>query len=398
MAMLLNRKYGSRLECLYYILTSVYNKFGTNRFFSLKNFKYDENDKCNVHNYCKCLKTIIGRKCCPYLDNPLNASKCYATQSVVSDSTKSKAVSDIGGSLEALGFITRFENKYKVSESGKAWVCSDFNSNEWELLARKGVLSYGVVIGFLYKLNSLPSEFDYSGTYLGFPHTEETASFIDENHRQITMSLSTDSQRDSNTRTVSKIISWCVSVGLIEPVNTTVENSTLAHLKYRNFINSDELSIRRFRKTNILKNLFNSKFYVANPLSYKRLHKDVRALRENGGDTQRRITMQYNDKILNRRFVFIYVLNYLSNQNKPLNFNALIHSMTSHGEYFFVAGNNEQRIMESECDIAEIAGIPFELDGFFLIPKTTINEHVLIEEVPSNILAIAKQIACEVSK
>ena len=104
MALLLNRKYGSRLECLYYILTSCYNKFGTSNVFSLKDLKYDDDDSKNVHQYCQQLQNILGRQCCPYLNNPLSLSKCYATQSVDSDSTKSKAVSDIGGSLEALGF------------------------------------------------------------------------------------------------------------------------------------------------------------------------------------------------------------------------------------------------------------------------------------------------------
>ena len=41
----------------------------------------------------------------PYLVNPLNLSKCYATQSVDSDSTKSKAVSDIAVHLKLLALF-----------------------------------------------------------------------------------------------------------------------------------------------------------------------------------------------------------------------------------------------------------------------------------------------------
>ena len=107
MALLLNRKYGSRLECLYYILKAQYAKYGTASAFDLSNFKYDPDDLDNVHAYCELLQDVLGMPCCPYLKNPLDLSKCYATQSVDSDTTKSKAVSDIGGSLEALGFITR---------------------------------------------------------------------------------------------------------------------------------------------------------------------------------------------------------------------------------------------------------------------------------------------------
>ena len=39
MSMLLNRKYGSRLECLYYILQSCYAKFSIDKEFSLKDFE-----------------------------------------------------------------------------------------------------------------------------------------------------------------------------------------------------------------------------------------------------------------------------------------------------------------------------------------------------------------------
>ena len=51
MSMLLNRKYGSRLECLYYILNSCYKKFGTTKYFSLNDLKFDENDINNMNNH-----------------------------------------------------------------------------------------------------------------------------------------------------------------------------------------------------------------------------------------------------------------------------------------------------------------------------------------------------------
>lgn len=159
MAILLNRKYGSRLECLYYILKSRYQKYGKNSFFSLSDIKYDDNDPYNVHNYCSLLIDCVGKRCCPFLQNPLNISKCYATQSVESDSTKSKAVSDIGGSLEALGFITRTGNKYRISDSGEQWALSSFDSKAWHDIALKGVLSYGVVVGFIKKILQFDDKF-----------------------------------------------------------------------------------------------------------------------------------------------------------------------------------------------------------------------------------------------
>ena len=71
MALLLNRKYGSRLECIYYILQSLYAKYNTTKEFKLGDIKFDEEDINNVHHFCQLLLSlpILNRKCCPYLDN-----------------------------------------------------------------------------------------------------------------------------------------------------------------------------------------------------------------------------------------------------------------------------------------------------------------------------------------
>lgn len=400
MALLLNRKYGSRLECLYYILTSCYKKFGTTKTFTLGDLKFDPVDPYNVHEYCKQLQDILGRQCCPYLNNPLNLSKCYATQSVDSDTTKAKAVSDIGGSLEALGFIARVDKrKYKVTANGEKWINTSFNSSDWEDLAREGVLSYGVIIGFLNKIAELPDNFSYQGLYLSYPHTTEVVEYTNNEGVSSYIDISTDSQKDSNTRTMSRLIGWCVAVGLIEPQNQTGANSELAHIKYQNFINKDELTVRNFKKTKLCKEIFNTKRYVANPLSYSRLHKDVRSLRENGGEDLRNATMLYNQNILDRRFVFVYALNYFSEQNKPLIFDDLIAAMDKFASSFVSSGNDLSEIMESECEIADIAGIPFTIEGGNrLIAKTTINLAVLTEDAPASSIALAKKVLKEMGE
>lgn len=397
MALLLNRKYGSRLECLYYILTSCYNKFGTSTTFALKDLKYNEDDNKNVHHYCKQLNNILGRQCCPYLKNPLNLSKCYATQSVDSDSTKSKAVSDIGGSLEALGFITRIDKrKYKVSAEGEKWIKSTFDSKEWEDIARKGVLSYGVTIGFLNKITELPDNFTYQGLYLSYPHTSEVVLYTNPNGVSSYINISTDSQKDSNTRTMSRLIGWCVAVGLIEPNSVTGTDSPYAHIKYQDFLNKDELTVRNFKKTELLKTLFDHKLEVSNPLSYSRLHKNAESMRENGGDDLRNATLLYKPKILDRRYVFVFALNYYSKLNKPLDFEKLVRVMENHSDFFFAAGNNASTIMESECEIGDIAGIPFTIEnGTFFRAKTTINEKILNEDAPAASIKLAKQIISE---
>ena len=73
MAILLNRKYPSRLECLYYILKTTYNNFKKNPFI-ISNVKYNEELPDNILNNCDLLKTGLGRSYCPYLDNPLDSA------------------------------------------------------------------------------------------------------------------------------------------------------------------------------------------------------------------------------------------------------------------------------------------------------------------------------------
>lgn len=400
MALLLNRKYGSRLECLFYILKSCHAKFGTDKEFRLKDLKYDEEDKCNVHKYCKLLQLVVERKCCPYLVNPLNSSKCYATQSVDSDSTKSKAVSDIGGSLEALGFIYRSgKNKYKVSETGAKWADTDFESEEWEIIAREGVLSYGVAVGFLSKIEELPDIFTNQGLYLSYPDTTEMVNYVDGDGNEIRISLSTNSQRDSNTRTISKLIAWCVAVGFIEPVGVKGENSSLSHIRYREFLNKGELTIRKFKKTDICKHIFDKKFLVNNPLSYARLHKNVGSLRENGGKALRRATMEYIENILNRRYLLVYALNFYSEKNESLDLKHLVKIMEKNPDKFFSSGNDAYTLMQSESEIADITGIPFKADSKGrLWAKTTINIDILSEDAPNEVIRLAEGITEEMEK
>lgn len=397
MAILLNRKYGSRLECLYYILKSCYAKNGTTKQFGLRDFKFDFDDEYNVHEYCQLTTDLLGIQCCPFLVNPLDVSKCYATQSLESDSTKSKAVSDIGGSLEALGFIERISSRaYRITKAGENWVKSDFNSEKWENIAREGVLSYGLAIGFLSVIRNLPETFTSAPIYLGYPQTEETVRYIDEDHNAHVVDISTGSETDSVTRTKSRIIGWCITVGLIEPVGVAgLAGETLAHLKYRDFLNQKELTTRKFKKTPLFNEVFAKKRHVDNPLAFSRLHKLVRAMRENGGEILRKATMQCNDKILNRRFVFTYALNKCSIANKGLDFDRLIERMIAYGDYFFTPENDEYTIMASECQIADFAGIPFEERDGILFPLTTISEKVLCEDAPANIIQIAKKIVAE---
>lgn len=393
MSMLLNRKYGSRLECLFYILQSLYAKYGTTNSFGLPNIKFDNDDKFNVHRFCNKLTTCVGMNCCPYLINPLNRSKCYATQSVESDTTKSKAVSDVGGSLEALGFITRERrNMFKISKNGELWLNTSFGTKQWQEQALNGVLSYGPIIGLLHKILSEPEIFSCAGLYVGYPRTEEKVVYEGR-----TIYLSTDSQRDSNTRTLSRLIGWCVAVGIIEPEIVETNDSPVAYIKYKQFLDAPELTIRRFRKTDIFKSIWGKDILVKNPLSFSRLHKNVGSLRENNIETLRQLTMQYNDRILNRRFVFVYALNYCKENNKALNIHKLIEIMLQNADLFFIPGNHPFSTMESESAIADLVGIPFEItqDGS-LLPLTKLDVSVLEEDAPDNIVKLTRQIVSQI--
>ncbi len=399
MAILLNRKYGSRLECLYYILQSRYSKFGTTQPFRLGDLKFDDTDVHNVHHQCRLLINCVGQSCCPFLLNPLNASKCYATQSVDSDSTKSKAVSDIGGSLEALGFIAKSSAKqYRITAAGERWAQTPFDTPEWEEIARQGVLSYGVTVGFLSKLRRLPDTFSYTGIYLGYPKTEERVTYTAAGGITRNINLSTDSQRDSNTRTMSRIIGWCVSTGLLIPETTegVDPTATLAHMKYRAFVNREELKVRQFTKTDRLKRFFDTAPYVANPLSYRRLHKNVGSQRENGGEDLRIETLRYLPRILNRRYVLVKALNACSVKHKRLDLTELVTVMKHTEQMFFTPGNDANTVMFSEAEIADIAGIPFDIDeNSLLVPLTTVNGTVLDYEVPREVAVLTDDILQE---
>lgn len=398
MAMLLNRKYGSRLDCVYYILQSMYAKFGTTKPFVAKDLLFNPDDADNVHTYCQKLIPVLDELCCPYLDNTLNESKCYATQAIDCDTTKRKAASDIIGSLEALNFISRKNEHFYITSEGEAWVKSNFDSRDWFDLTKKAVLSYGAIIGLLSKIDELTDEFDYKGIYLSYPQTEEKVLYRNAKGEKVEVFLSTGSERDSNTRTVSRLLTWCVTAGFIEPLKTTVRDSDLPQIKYYDFMNSKQLTVRKFTKTELLKSLFQTKPYVNNPLSYSRLHKSVKSLREKGGETLREATMQYDENILDRRFVFIYTLNHFSKLNKSMDFEEFVNVMGKYSTHFFSNNQNALEIMGTEINIADLAGIPFDItEDRYLSPKTTINEAVLIEDAPKETIELAKAIIQDMS-
>ena len=68
---------------------------------------------------------------------------------------------------------------------------------------KKRCIIIRVTIGFLNKIAKLPTNFSYSGIYLSYPHTTEIVKYTDSSGNTVYIDISTDSQRDSNTRTMS---------------------------------------------------------------------------------------------------------------------------------------------------------------------------------------------------
>lgn len=395
MALLLNRKYGSRLECLYYILKSLYNTYSTTNSFSLSDIKFDSDNENNVHKYCALLHENFGIKYCPYLLNELNESKCYATQSKISDSTKSKAVSDIGRSFEALGFINKssVKNKYYITPLGEQWVNTSFDSKEWFDISLHSVLSYGPVLGFIHQANLIDSDiFNISDIYISYPQTEESVLFTTDEGIQKSILLTNGSQKDSNTRTRSKLINWCISTGIFDPSLKVSDTNELPQIKQRNIVNATKMSNRKLLKTDLFKFIVTKKHYVQNPLSYEHLHKDVKALRENGIKDIRTVSLKYNELVLNRRFVLLYVLNKFSNDGLTIEFDELLDNMKVFSHKFFINDSNIEDILSSEFDITNVAGLPCHVSGNTITPLTTINESILTYNAPSDIIDIAEKI------
>jgi hypothetical protein len=399
LARLVNRKYSSRLECVYYIFKSAYYKFGTDTEFRMQELKYDDEDIHNTHKYCQLLEEGFVKHC-PYLDNQFDPSKCYATQSVESDSTKDKAVSDIIRSLEGMGFVKSTENKkFLITEEGEKWVNSKFGSFEWQEIIDQAVLSYGPFVGFLFKIKQQDKDIvTISDIYIGYPNTEETIQ-VEVDGVLKNIELSEGSQKDSVTRTRSKLVSLGITSGLIIPPNLQ-ENSDKVppHVEYREFINQKQLRIRRIKKTKKFKDVTSKKLYVKHPLSYDHLIKDVRALRENGIEVVRKATLQSESVIKNRRFIIIDLLNRASKENKSISFKKLYTCLEEHMQNFFVEKDKTKliHILQSELDIAFVAGLPFELvrenTDLRIKPLTEVNEMELYKGAPDSLIHLANSL------
>lgn len=379
MSLLLNRKYGSRLECLHSILRTIYYQ-GKADNFQLSDLKYNSYEDHTIIEHCPLLKQTLGRYYCPYLDNSLDSAKCYATQSIESDSTKSKAVSDTAGSLEALGFIKKNNKSYQITPFGEEFIQLDYLTDEMNNIIEKAVISYGPILGFLYKAYIEQGlEFNPSEIYIGYPKTKESIS-----------NLNLGSTNDSVVRTRSKLISWCLTAGLIESVKA--ESSDIpAHKLYRDTLNAQRIGLRRFRISLKAKSYFDATPHIKNPLFYSRLNKNVGSKRERNGATQRITEIEINPILLKRRYFLIKILNYAGNQKKSISMKNLVKLFSDSPDFnsLILDKNRIEDTIASELEIGVIVGIPFEVVGDNIIrPISAIEESVLEIDAPLNEIEI----------
>lgn len=390
MAYLLNRNPAARIECLHALVQFIYNKFGSYSEFSLNGVKFKREEK-NIHQFCSLLvDSPLGTKYCPYKQNPLDDAGCSLTNGIDEDTTKSKEVSNTINALHALGFVNRNGKKVKITPLGIQFSNAKYGSHEMQCIIKKAVLHYGPIIGVLKQIMDIVDQdgnFSSSDIKVGYPNTRETVSFKKHN-----VSLSSGSQRDSNTRTRSCLLAWLTTAGFIKPKDLEdIPSGKYPHMFYRDFLNQNHRGDRLYKL--IEKPNFDN-FITECPLDYSNLTKLTAALRENNQSVVREATMLYENKINNRRFAILYFLNEAYKKHSKILFDNILTFFHLHCDDFIITDDNLSSVIQNELEIANMAGIPFDtitIDGkIYIKPLTGINIDELSIGAPQNILDILK--------
>jgi phage baseplate assembly protein W len=392
MSYLLNRNPAARIECLHALVKFIYAKFGTYQSFSMKSVKFKREEK-NIHEFCSLLiDSPLGTKYCPYKQNPLDDAGCSLTNGVDEDTTKSKEVSNTINALHALDFVKRDNNKIQLTTSGIAFAKAKYGSKDMQQIIKDAVLKYGPIIGVLKqicKTTKVGANFSSADIEVGYPNTSEIVKFKEYN-----VTLSSGSQKDSNTRTRSCLLAWLTAAGFIRPINLhPLENGEYAHSKYKDFVNRSHRGERTYVLVESI-DFDNKKIITQKPLDYSNLTKLTAALRENNMSIVREATMQYETRINNRRFAIIYFLNESYKKGKLLSFDNLITFFHLHNDTFVITDDDLQSVIQNELSIADMAGIPFDIiesNGvLYLKPLAGINMDELSSTAPENLITILK--------
>ena len=391
MAYLLNRNPAARIECLHALVEFIYNKFGENTDFTLTSVKFNRDER-NIHEFCSMLiDSSLGTKYCPYKQNPLDEAGCSLTNGVDEDSTKSKEVSNTINALHALGFVNRNDRKIRITPFGIRFAKAKYGSEEMQEIIKEAVLHYVPAVGVLKQIIDVADgegNFDSTGIRVGYPNTFE--SVVYENHNVL---LSTGSKSDSNTRTRSFILAWLTTAGFIRPQDLKdVPRGEYAHTYYGDYINQSHRGKKLYK---LIEKPDFAGFITQRPLGYYNLTKSTPSLREKGQKIQREATMLYEDKIKNRRFAILYILNEVHKTRENVLFGSLLTFFQNHPDLFVITDKNLSAVIQSELEIANIAGIPYDIvcvdDKIYIKPLTGLNMEELAKDAPAEIIDILKQ-------
>jgi hypothetical protein len=388
MAFLINRTAAARIECLHALAQLIVEKFGTyGKPFNLKDVKFDRN-AINIHQYCTLLKEdeLVGRYC-RFKENPLDEAGCSITNGVLSDTTKSKEISNTINAMHALGFVERVGRKVRITSFGVRFAKTGYGTADMQAIIKKAVLNYGPIVGVMYSLSKYkPGEtFNVSDINVGYP---SPAEIVEYNGSMV--ELSAGSTQDSNTRTKSCILAWLTQGGYIKPIHFTPSDSPYPHIAYRDYINSEHrmeqlYEIIEFPNTEI----------TDRPLNYDNLTKMNFCLRENGQSVVREATMYYETIIKNRRFAILFLLN-LAFQNKTaVALSDIIDVMKEDKGKFVVSEEDLEETISTEIEIAFMAGIPYVgryMNGkLYLQPTKGLNLKELEVGAPQDVINFLNQ-------
>ena len=353
MAFLINRTAAARIECLHALAQLIVEKFGSyGKPFNLKDIKFDRNTE-NIYSFCSLLrKDDIAGYYCRFKENPLDEAGCSITNGILSDSTKSKEVSNTINAMHALGFVKRVGRNIRITSFGYNFSKTKYDSKEMHQIIKKAVQNYGPVVGvltWLEKNYKIGDKFNTGDITVGYPAPEEHVK-----HNSEKVMLSAGSTQDTNTRTKSCIIAWLTTAGFIRPINIKPSVSIYPQIAYRDYINREHRNKQDFE---ILE--FPSVHKTEHPLSYNNLTKMNSSLRENGMEAVRDATRHYEEKIKNRRFAILYLLNLAYESKTTITIEQIINIMQDHPSLFIVSDMELEDTINTEIEIAFMAGITY---------------------------------------
>ena len=354
----------------------------------MKELKFDP-EKLNIHQFCSNLveNETMNLKYCPYKENPLDPAGCSLTNGVDADTTKSKEISNTVNSLHSLGFFLREDNNIRLTDLGIKFAKNSILKNNYDDTLREAILHNGSMIGLLGQIYlNKTNNFSTDQIFVGYPNTGN--EYFNFNGERI--SISSGSEKDSNTRTKSCLLAWGISASFFHPID--FEAATFE--KKQSYVMS---SIRNKRKyilnnSNFPSYIFENTFYTKKPLDYHNLTKNTGALRENNQEKVREITLKLEPKIKNRRLAILHALQNSYKTKQNLNLSKLISSMRNYPDMFVINPDSFEEIMYEEIYIGFVAGIPFKVVNEKLKPLCGINLNELNINAPLNVIKIIDRI------